>query len=260
MGRTLLSEGLAEKGRVRLLRAALPDRRDQRHVLSAADAQDGPRLARALARGLRFRRQRQPLPHAHPPAARHEQRPAKIFQPPEAARRSHRPDPLATAAELREERRELQTPRPLPRETAADVPPRRRVPAPVVVRRADDDAAAREQRGERVDQLAEDAGGPRDHERLRVPAVSRPEGRRVPRLHRVRAAAVGRAACARGAPRHPELRLFQQRPQHPRAAQRARVDDARRRAPGRTFPARSPESDARAEDPRAEKRPGNVAD
>src|SRR3954471_15688962 len=118
MGWPFLSQGLAEKGRVLVLHAAFPHGRNQCHVLSVADAQHGPWLAGAFAGRFPLCRQRQPLPHAYSTAARYECRPEEVFQSPEAARRSLRAYPVAAAAELHQERGNLQSTGALPRQVA----------------------------------------------------------------------------------------------------------------------------------------------
>src|SRR4051812_43576444 len=95
VGRPVLSEGLAEKGRVQLLSPAFSNGRNQRDVLPAPDAEDGARLARSFTGRFCFRRERQPVSHAPETIEGYGQRPAEIFQPVETAGRPHRPDSVA---------------------------------------------------------------------------------------------------------------------------------------------------------------------
>src|SRR5665213_1710564 len=99
MGKRFLSRSQTERT-FSILRHAISDRRNQRHVLSPAEFADGSRLAQKSAGKIYFRRQRQPLYHAYQ-AAKSFGTFGRKFHPPHCAfERKARPAALAIAAEF----------------------------------------------------------------------------------------------------------------------------------------------------------------
>src|SRR4051794_22768173 len=156
------------------LRGCFFPRGGQQRLLPAGPADGLRELARAHARRLRRRGEDEPVPDAHPPAARARRAGAPFLLPRRRARAEARPGAVAAAADPRRGRRRH---RRRPRAVPARGEDRGGAAPPVVVDGGDREGAAPARGGPVLGRPAQPAGDAAvAHGGLRVPATARGPG------------------------------------------------------------------------------------